>query len=100
MPHLCESLPGENPSSIGYHSEYGQIFMDSEASGRYYGPPWGKVGDIVGCGYIQNSGAVFFTKNGEYLGVAFTCSQNQLWFPSVGSDGFGKLEANFGDHGQ
>ncbi|CAG8566387.1 834_t:CDS:2 [Paraglomus occultum] len=77
-------LPGWNLYSVGYHSD-GCKFNDA-FKGYSYGPEWGKVGDIVGCGYFAATGRVFFTKNGQTLGTAFA-SIRHLWYPTIGADG-------------
>jgi len=38
---------------------------------------------------------VFFTKNGEFLGNAFTGIRH-VWFPSIGADGKCEVDVNFG----
>ncbi|CAG8461608.1 6724_t:CDS:2 [Paraglomus occultum] len=88
-------LPGWNLYSVGYHSDDGRKFNDAYG-GRDYGPEWGEVGDTVGCGYYPNTGFVFFTKNGENIGTAFT-GMRYLWYPTVGAHGHVKI--NFGDDG-
>ncbi|CAG8464401.1 8756_t:CDS:2 [Paraglomus occultum] len=88
-------LPGWNLYSVGYHSDDGRKFNDAYG-GRDYGPEWGKVGDTVGCGYYPNTGFVFFTKNGENIGYAFT-GMRYLWYPTVGAHGPCKVKINFGD---
>ena len=32
---------------------------------------WGDMGDVVGCGFIPETGELFFTQNEKYCGVAF-----------------------------
>jgi hypothetical protein len=90
------NMPGWQPGSVGYVSRDGERYrsiigsgpwVDSEsrASTNPHGKPvpplvWSHrakysskygPGDTVGCGWNQNDGTVFFTLNGEYLGVAF-----------------------------
>ncbi|CAG8623319.1 12_t:CDS:2 [Paraglomus brasilianum] len=93
-PYPPSGLLGWNLYSVGYHSD-GYKFNDA-FEGRSYGPEWGKVGDTVGCGYYPATGLVFFTKNGQTLGTAFTDIRH-LWYPTIGADGPCKLEVNFGD---
>ncbi|CAG8464079.1 3958_t:CDS:2 [Acaulospora colombiana] len=66
-------LPGLNVHSVGYHSN-GRKFNDS-SGGTSYGSPWGEVGDTIG--YNPATGGIFFTKNGSFLGNAFTGTQLQ-----------------------
>jgi len=50
---------------------------------------------VIGCGYYSITGQIFFTKNGKYLGIAYT-SLFHIWFPTIGSDGVCSLKVNFG----
>eukprot|EP01138_Halocafeteria_seosinensis_P007920 gb/GECG01008091.1/.p1 GENE.gb/GECG01008091.1/~~gb/GECG01008091.1/.p1 ORF type:complete len:1316 (+),score=169.13 gb/GECG01008091.1/:1-3948(+) len=54
----------------------------SSCNGEAYSETFGE-GDVIGCGYISHSREVFFTKNGEHLGVAFRNVSGNL-FPAVG----------------
>lgn len=38
----------------------------------------------MGCGLIYETGEVFFTKNGKFLGVGYSNAQGKELFPSVG----------------
>ncbi|CAG8439196.1 9144_t:CDS:2 [Dentiscutata heterogama] len=95
-PYPYFRLPGWNIYSVGYHSNDGRKFNDAP-SGREYGPTWGEVGDTIGCGYNPDVGYVFFTKNGQFLGNAFT-SIRHIWFPTIGANGPCIIETNFGDN--
>jgi hypothetical protein len=57
--------------SWAYHSDDGNIFYTG--SGDSYGPPF-EAGDTVGCGVDVESGYVFFTKEGAFLGKYFLAS--------------------------
>ena len=59
-------LPGWGKNSYAYSGYSGKKISD--ASFQPYGPTF-KEDDVVGCGVID--GKCFFTKNGEFLGVAF-----------------------------
>ncbi|CAG8517135.1 17916_t:CDS:2 [Racocetra persica] len=93
-PHF--RLPGWNIYSVGYHSNDGKKYNDAP-SGSNYNQPWGEVGDTVGCGYNPDVGQVFFTKNGQFLGNAFT-NIRHIWFPTIGANGPCTIETNFGDN--
>ncbi|PBJ68996.1 hypothetical protein BCY84_20474 [Trypanosoma cruzi cruzi] len=58
------------------------------------------VGDVIGCGVMAPFNSVFFTRNGEFLGIATDCS-----FPTMiplvaaqASTSLVKLVVNFGKH--
>ena len=61
--------PGWEVNSYAYLGEDGRKYNDCER-GESYGPPFG-VGDVIGCGLLCDRREIFFTKNGEHLGVAF-----------------------------
>lgn len=97
---LCQSSfpmtrqPGWEPHSYGYHASDGCKYNDSER-GEPYGPGWGKD-DVIGCGIENGMRSIFWTKNGEYLGVGFRNVATPL-FPVVSVHSpFEKLTVNFG----
>ena len=59
---LLNKLPGWEKYTVGYHSDDGQLFVES-GQGKEFGEKYGQ-GDIIGCGvnFIENN--IFFTKNG------------------------------------
>ena len=64
-PH--NGMPGWDQGSWGYHANDGVKF-GSRATLAQYGPIYG-TGDIVGCGFEYNTRSIFFTENGEHLGI-------------------------------
>lgn len=64
---------------------------------RYYGPRFG-AGDTVGCGLDYARKEIFFTLNGQYLGVAFdgVITHTPL-YPTVGIDSRHPVSLNFGE---
>ena len=63
-----------------------------------YGGPFGK-GDYIGCYLDLDNLEIYYTKNGQDLGLAFTISkqqQNQTFFPAVVLKN-GEMLFNFGD---
>lgn len=61
--------------------------------------PW-RVGDIIGCGLMAPSNSVFFTQNGEFLGVVAEMSTMSTAIPFVsvhGDDTLMKVIVNFGE---
>ncbi|CAG8609365.1 18040_t:CDS:2 [Acaulospora morrowiae] len=88
-------LPGWHKESVGWHSDDGRKFYNESYGGRTYSEIWGDVGDVIGCGYYPKTGIVFFTKNGQRMGNAFS-GLRHIWFPTVGADNDSKIEFNFG----
>ena len=73
--------PGWEPDSYAYHGYDGRRYADSER-GEPYGPRV-STGDVVGCGLLAERREVFFTRNGQHLGVAFT-EVGAMLYPTVG----------------
>ncbi|CAG8490162.1 314_t:CDS:2 [Diversispora eburnea] len=94
-PYPSFRLPGWNMHSVGYHSTNGKKFEDS-TGGNDYGPKWGEPDDTIGCGYNPDAGYVFYTKNGQFLGNAYT-GKSHIWFPTIGATGQCTIQTNFGD---
>ncbi|XP_064096966.1 ran-binding protein 9-like [Macrobrachium nipponense] len=87
-------LPGWDKNSFGYHGDDGHSFCSS-GSGHPYGPTF-TTGDVIGCGINLIDNVCFYTKNGHYLGVAFTDLPSEL-YPTVGLQTPGEVvDANFG----
>lgn len=64
---------------------------------RYYGPRFG-AGDTVGCGLDYARKEIFFTLNGQYLGVAFdSVIPDTPLYPTVGIDSRHPVSLNFGE---
>lgn len=82
-------MPGWDHQSFGYHSDDGGIFHGAGSMIRLYGPTFG-AGDIIGCGIDYMHRAIFYTRNGEFLGYAFEQLSlsilQQDWYPVVGMD--------------
>jgi hypothetical protein len=87
-------LPGWHRHSVAYHSNTGAIFASDPNFGRPYGPPY-KQGDVIGVGYLYQSGTVFFTRNGSNLGKASIGFKYPL-YPIIGSIGPCHVSTNFG----
>eukprot|EP01120_Amphizonella_sp_Union-15-10_P006599 TRINITY_DN2144_c0_g1_i1.p1 TRINITY_DN2144_c0_g1~~TRINITY_DN2144_c0_g1_i1.p1 ORF type:complete len:337 (+),score=71.78 TRINITY_DN2144_c0_g1_i1:69-1079(+) len=86
--------PGWNAGSYGYHTDGKKYFNSSR--GESYGPTY-TTGDVIGCGLVEDS-KLFFTKNGQFLGYAFTNVSDRTFYPTVGLHSTGELiRANFGD---
>ncbi|KAK5171031.1 uncharacterized protein LTR77_004175 [Saxophila tyrrhenica] len=88
-------LPGWEADSWAYHGDDGYSFACT-ASGKAYGPRYSST-DTIGCGVNFRTGNAFFTKNGVYLGVAFSNIKTDNIYPSVGIKKPGEhLRVNFG----
>ncbi|KAF9186926.1 hypothetical protein BGZ51_001236 [Haplosporangium sp. Z 767] len=87
-------LPGWELNSWGYHGDDGNIFGGC-GNGRPFGPVF-TTGDTIGCGINFRDMSLFYTLNGDYLGVAFRDLRGSL-YPTVGMRTTGEIvEANFG----
>eukprot|EP00941_MAST-03F_sp_MAST-3F-sp1_P002539 g2539.t1 len=75
--------PGTEVGSYGYRSEDGKKSGDISGD-ETYGPSY-TTGDIVGCGINFCKQTIFFTKNGNHLGTAFSNIPGILTlYPTVG----------------
>ncbi|KAJ3190490.1 hypothetical protein HDU85_000789 [Gaertneriomyces sp. JEL0708] len=86
LPYSPFSHIGWNLHSIGYHTDDGKIFAGACRHGEEYDPLFLlggpeeqyrrtsyqsiREGTVLGCGIAPETGTVFFTRDGEYLGVA------------------------------
>jgi len=99
--NLHKYMPGWDKHSFGYHGDDGGFYHASghpvaiESGGL---PNFG-AGDCVGCGIDYEKNALFYTKNGQFLGYATQLTEEQLlqeWFPVVGVDTNCPVQCNFG----
>ncbi|MCJ1351551.1 MAG: hypothetical protein MMC33_001535 [Icmadophila ericetorum] len=87
-------MPGWGIKSWGYHGDDGQ-FHTYPQKRNDYGPKYGN-GDIIGCGFDQGTGTVFFAKNGERLGMKEIRLADEL-IAVIGTRGKGaSFTVNFG----
>ncbi|KAI6192653.1 hypothetical protein M3Y96_01249700 [Aphelenchoides besseyi] len=89
-------LPGWESGSYGYHGDDGNFFAGSGKGGTY-GPNF-STGDTIGCGINFMNRSIFFTRNGENLGVAaYNISIENSRYPTVGMRTPGAIiDTNFG----
>ncbi|KAI8341186.1 concanavalin A-like lectin/glucanase domain-containing protein [Chlamydoabsidia padenii] len=90
-------LPGWNRHSVGYFSNTGNKHFNNPFNGKTYGPGF-QEGDVIGVGYRQRSGTIFFTKNGRKLEDACTYLRWNL-FPTIGANGPCQIHVNLGQRG-
>ncbi|KAJ3412775.1 Rsp5p-dependent ubiquitination, sorting of cargo proteins at the multivesicular body [Chytridiales sp. JEL 0842] len=121
LPGVPETLlPGFGATSIAILSDGSRVHRTSPTSAAIrsrFSRGFG-VGGVVGCGYIPAVGGVFFTYNGEFLGEAFSLSEEQsaaivnqmnsaadndtirndgvAFHAAIGADGPAVLNCNFG----
>jgi SPRY domain len=92
------SMPGWNEHSFGYHGDDGGIYHASGRMLTQFGEIFG-AGDTIGCGIDYRTNRVFFTRNGEFLGRAFTLPKaiaKKDLYPVVGMDTKCPVQCNFG----
>ncbi|KAF9186738.1 Rsp5p-dependent ubiquitination, sorting of cargo proteins at the multivesicular body [Haplosporangium sp. Z 27] len=97
-PYPITRLPGWHRHSVGYFSDNGRKYCNSQWSGSPYGPAYFE-GDVIGCGYRPRNGTIFFTRNGKKIDEAFTGFGRMNLFPTVGATGPCVLHVNFGQSG-
>jgi len=94
---MKDTMPGWNRRSFGYHSDDGSAWGNRRKV-TDYGHTFG-IGDVVGCGLDYRIGAVFYTLNGKFLGLAFSLNDDELaldWYPTIGLDSHDFVACNFG----
>ncbi|KAI1300515.1 hypothetical protein EDD11_006174 [Mortierella claussenii] len=89
---------GWDLNSWGYHSDDGFLYFGNGKQNIKYAYEY-KENDVVGCGINFVDRAVFFTQNGDMLGVAFRFIKDTIpLYPAIGLSHAGtEINANFGD---
>lgn len=75
------SMPGWEAHSYGYHGDDGHQFGRNGASQDW---PHFSGGDIIGCGFDHEAKSIFYTRNGELLGIGFTDVTDAKLTPVIG----------------
>ena len=84
---------------IGYRGCNGMLYESIASNGRVFGPTFAKA-DVIGCGVNLTTNQVFFTKNGEMIGLTnqYLSPGDLSWFPAVSLKAKNaKVEINFGE---
>lgn len=87
---------GWHSSSYGFHADIGCVFHAS-GTGAAFSTRW-KEGDVIGCGIDHVRKEVFYTLNGQWLGVSHRGIANSTaWYAAVSLQSPGEhITANFG----
>lgn len=92
-----DQMPGWIGGTIGYHGDDGCTFHDQGSTCRLWGNHY-THGDVVGTGILWESGEVFFTLNGEFLGVAYRSPWAKQYYAALGlRNKHAQLKTNFGE---
>lgn len=93
--YASDKMPGWARESIGYHADDACAFHNT-GWGRQWGKRFG-AGDVVGCGIIWDTGEVFYSLNGEFLGVAYRATTSAQYYAAVGfRNALAHVKMNFG----
>ena len=81
---LLDRTLGWEKFAIGYYANDKKLFYES-ANGIAYRPKYPTLctDDVLGCGIDFKNNTVFFTRNGQYLGIAKSNFPNESWFPTI-----------------
>ncbi|KAF3278563.1 hypothetical protein TWF970_004570 [Orbilia oligospora] len=102
-PCPTDRMPGlaySNTTSYAWHGDDGRLYTSRAPGSWYYfnNQTAFKTGDVIGCGYNKVLKEVFYTRNGEYIGVGWgleNITGERLW-PAVGSKAMFSATINFG----
>ncbi|KAK6511041.1 hypothetical protein TWF506_010125 [Arthrobotrys conoides] len=102
-PCPTDRMPGlaySNTTSYAWHGDDGRLYTSRAPGAWYYfnNQATFKTGDVIGCGYNKVWKEVFYTRNGDYVGVGWgleIVTGERLW-PAVGSKAMFSATINFG----
>lgn len=84
---------GIDDTFFGYHGFDGKAFsiLESEPFAKPFG-----INDVIGCGINYINGTIFFTKNGNLLGTAFSEFHDIDLVPAIALKAGNSIQTNFG----
>lgn len=84
---------GIDDTFFGYHGFDGKAFsvLESEPFAKPFG-----INDVIGCGINYINGTIFFTKNGNLLGTAFSEFHDINLIPAIALKAGNSIQTNFG----
>eukprot|EP01117_Protostelium_nocturnum_P005244 TRINITY_DN1904_c0_g1_i8.p1 TRINITY_DN1904_c0_g1~~TRINITY_DN1904_c0_g1_i8.p1 ORF type:complete len:1294 (+),score=606.18 TRINITY_DN1904_c0_g1_i8:75-3956(+) len=86
---------GKAKNSLGL-SNNGKVYSgNGKEDGRQYSTHF-EEDSIVGCGFFHNSGRIFFTLNGKFLGMAGRSDPASTLYPSLSLKGGAVASLNYG----
>ena len=100
---FAETLGGD-VNSFGYFSRDGHLYHGDDTVSIHFGPPY-VANDVIGCGLVYpplaaDQGEIFFTRNGEIIGVVELLDVGHLdvpWYPIVALNCEQRVTFNYGD---
>ncbi|ODV97867.1 hypothetical protein PACTADRAFT_47713 [Pachysolen tannophilus NRRL Y-2460] len=88
-------FPGEDSRSFGYSGKDAQKYCKSEGISEPFGSKFG-CNDVIGCGINRYTNTIFYTRNGIFIGDAFTDIKPKPLYPCIGMGDFISVKTNFG----
>ena len=93
-------MPGFDESSFMLHGANGRLFHNSfNRDSRPFTTPL-RNGDTIGCGYDRTKGEIFYTRNGQLIGVAFAHVAEEEYLAEIGMNQTNEqilIRINFGE---
>jgi len=94
-------FPGWDQHSYGYHGKDGALYFKNSKGFQIHKFPAFGPGDTVGCGVDYKQRAIFFTRNGRFLGRVWNLApreeeEEESFYPIVGAVPGYPISFNFG----